>query len=73
MDEYTKELERQKEEAFHLKEENKRLGDEICQVNRQNLCLEAAVGALIGSSSWKITKPLRVLADLFRKIGKRLF
>ena len=73
MDEYTKELERQKEEAFHLKEENKRLGDEICQVNRQNLCLEAAVGVLIGSSSWKITKPLRVLADLFRKIGKRLF
>lgn len=65
------ELERKNAEAHSLREENRRLSNEIRRAEQQNLCLESTLGAIIGSRSWKITRPLRALADFFRRCGRR--
>ncbi len=64
-------LERKKAEAHSLREENRRLSGEIRRAEQQNLRLEATLGAIVSSRSWKITRPLRALADFFRGLGRR--
>ena len=54
-----------------LEEERKRQDTEMCMLKEKNLVLISEIENLKKSTSWRITKPIRMLKNLINRIRRR--